>query len=191
MARGFKPPKMKTTWLSHILHSFDFNGVASFCESLAPSFRYGVTKVLLFISLTVPGATWLQAVLPSIQVALGIQSAACITLMLAFITELGSGIVASQIRKEQFSSFRLSRFSFKVCIYLVLIAIPYHWSQNFAAQHKDVMAAAFDWLQNFLIIHIALENMVSILENLSVIDGKDKTAWINAIKAKLTGKNNE
>lgn len=173
-------------WFYKMLASYDYDSFTNFFQSIAPSFKYCITRQLLFVSCTFPGLAWLSAFIPQIPLALGIQTAALVSMLLAFVVELVSGIVASRIRKEPFSSFRLSRFTLKVFIYLVLIAIPYHWSQNYAAKGETVMAVCFDWLQNFLIIHIAQENIVSILENLAVIDGKDKTAWINKIKDKIT-----
>jgi hypothetical protein len=178
---------MKKSWFLKMLATFDYHGLNSFYESLAPSFRYCITKPLLAISLVYPGfAALVACFFPSVEAVLGISGAAFITMIIAFAAELTSGLMASYISGKKFTSFRLSRFTFKVCIYLIIIAIPHHWSQNFKAKHMAVVAAAFDWLQSALIMQVAFENIVSILENMAVITGKDKTELIDKIKSKVT-----
>ncbi|QEM13475.1 phage holin family protein [Mucilaginibacter rubeus] len=178
---------MKKGWFVQMLATYDYHGLINFFESLAPSVRYSLTKPLLVLSVLYPGITAFTAMFfPAVEATLGISGPAFIAMSAAFIMELASGLAASHISKQQFSSLRLSRFTFKVFIYLVIIAVPYHWQENFLARHKEFMAAVFDWLQSVLIVQIAFENIISILENLAVITGKDKTAWINKIKDKLT-----
>jgi hypothetical protein len=178
---------MKKTWLLKMLATFNYHSLAGLFESVAPSFRYNITKPILMLSITLPSlSSILSAFFPAIEATLGISGASFIAMIIAFVVELISGLFAANIRKEQFSSLKLSRFSLKVCIYLVIIAVPYHWGQSFAARDKVFMAGVFDWLQSFLIAQIAFENIVSILENLSVINGNDKTAWINKLKEKLS-----
>jgi hypothetical protein len=177
---------MKKNWCLLMLGTFDYHSLTGFFESLAPSFRYAITKPLLLVSFAYP--TFVAVVglfFPGMDAAIGVQDGAFISLILGFVVELMTGITASHLRKEQFSSLKLSRFTLKIFVYLVIIAIPYQWKNDFKAHHNDVMAAAFDWLQNFLIAQIVFENIVSILENMAVICGNDKAAWINKIKEKL------
>lgn len=101
------------------------------------------------------------------------------------IIELVSGIKASQIRKEPFSSMRLSRFGFKLSYYLVLISVPYLFATSYRAHGKELVASAFDWMHIFIVMQVVLENIVSILENAAVIDGKDKTIWIKKLQEKF------
>jgi hypothetical protein len=176
-----------TNWFTRILATYDYHRVTRFWESIAPTLKYDLTKPTVAISITYPpvavGLAWF---FPAVDSALGIAGGAFLMLMVAFFTELVSGIIASHMKGEQFSSLKLSRFTLKVFIYLVIIAIPYHWQQNFTEHNKDFMAGTFGWLQNFLIVQIVFENLVSILENMAVIYGNDKTAWINKIKEKLS-----
>lgn len=174
-------------WAIKMLYSYDYHSAGGFFESLAPSSRYRMTTPLIMLSAAYPGfAMVLHAFFPTIEDTLGISGGAGITLLLAFATELITGIVASHLRKEQFSSLKLSRFTLKVFVYFVIIAIPYHWYCDFEEHKKFFMSAVFDWMQNFIIVQIALENLVSILENMGTISGKEKTHWINKIKDKLT-----
>lgn len=112
----------------------------------------------------------------------GLDNAGFIALLVVFVTELITGISAAVIRKESISSIKLSRFGLKVACYLVLIGVSYSLAQSFAGHNKAVASWVFDWLNVFLVVQIVLENIVSILENLAVISGKDKTAWINKIQ---------
>lgn len=112
----------------------------------------------------------------------GLDNGGFIALLVVFITELITGISAAIIRKESISSMKLSRFGLKVACYLVLIGVSYSLSESFTAHHKAVGAWVFDWLNIFLVIQISLENIISILENLAVISGKDKTVWISKIQ---------
>lgn len=123
--------------------------------------------------------------LPAIDRIFGLDAVAFGMLLVAFIAELTSGIIASKILNVPFSSMKLSRFSFKIFYYLVLIATPYVLAISFNAHGKTAAATMFDWLHLFLVGQIVLENLVSILENLAVISGKPKTHWISAIKDKI------
>lgn len=151
--------------------------VSDLMLSLSPSFKYKPVWVPCFaISIT----------FPFIDRVFGLDAYAFFGLLLVFVAELTSGLFAAHIRKEVFSSMKLSRFSFKVFYYLVLICLPYVMSQSFKARDKDVAAVMFDWLHLFMVAQIVLENIVSILENLAVISGKDKTHWISKIQAKIS-----
>lgn len=120
-----------------------------------------------------------------IEAAFGISWPAMIGFFIIMLVELLSGIRASQVRKEQFQSSRLKRFTFRIFQYLVLMSVPYLFQLSFEKRGNDIAAGAFEWLQVFLIVQIVFENVISILENKSVIDGNDKTAIIMKIKAKL------
>lgn len=115
----------------------------------------------------------------------GISEFAFAALLLVMITELISGVWASRIREEPFSSMKLSRFTFKVFQYLMIIAVTHLFSESFKAQGKDFGAIIFDWMHLFLTVQIVQENVVSILENGSVISGKSKTHWISKLSDKI------
>lgn len=121
----------------------------------------------------------------AVDKGLGLDDTAFIGLLLAFVTELVSGIIASAVRKEPFSSLKLSRFSVKVACYLAMIGITYAFAENFKHRGNDIAFWVFDWLHIFLIVQIVFEHIISILENVAVISGKDKTHWIVKITEKL------
>lgn len=120
-----------------------------------------------------------------VEMIFGISWPAMIGFIVIMFAELVSGIKASQVRKEQFQSARLKRFSFRIFQYMVLMAVPYLFQVSFRDRGNSVAAGCFEWLQVFLIVQIVFENVISILENKAVIDGNDKTHLINKLKAKL------
>lgn len=106
---------------------------------------------------------------------------------LAMITELISGIQASKVRKEPFESAKLSRFSFKVAYYLVIMMVPHLFAVSYEDRGNMIVSAIFQYIQVFLVLQIVLEVLVSILENMGTISGKPKTHWIKVIKDKIGG----
>lgn len=160
-----------------LLATFDYHSLAEFAQSLAPSSKYKLTIASAIMSFF----------FPFVDRVFGLDAYAFGALLLVFVAELTSGLIAAHIRKETFSSMKLSRFTFKVFYYLVLIALPYVMSVSFKDHNKTTAAIMFDWLHLFLLAQIILENIVSILENLAVISGKDKTHWIRKIQDKISG----
>lgn len=164
-----------TAHATRLLRTFDWHSISEFMLSMAPSFKYNLNVKLMIIAFI-----WV-----AVDKGLGLDDTAFIGLLLAFVTELVSGIAASRVRKEAFSSLKLSRFSVKVACYLSMIGISYAFAQNFKHRNDDVAFWVFDWLHIFLIVQIVFEHIVSILENIGVITGKDKTHWIIKITQKL------
>jgi phage-related holin len=162
-------------WFTRLLKTFDWHSMADFGQSLAPSARYYFTRPLLVVS-----ASWV-----AVDKVFGIDAAAMVALTIVFVVELCSGIYASRIRREPLSSMKLSRFTLKVACYLVLIAVTYLMAASFKNHGKDVPAWAFDWLHVFLVGHIVLENVVSILENVATISGKEKDAIVTRLQDKF------
>lgn len=165
---------MKELFLK-LLKDYQYDSPGELFCSLFPSFRYNlpiaVTTVSFFSSLA--------------QVFFGLSFPAVVGFGVIMIVELLSGIIASRTRKEQFDSGRLKRFGFRFGLYFVLISVPYLFESSLRERGSDLAAGAFQWIQVFLIVQIVFENTISILENIAVIDGKDKSAIVNKIKAKL------
>ncbi|MCH7400121.1 phage holin family protein [Belliella sp. DSM 107340] len=160
-----------------ILKSFGYENWTQLGESLAPSFKY---------QLTIPTVT-LSGLTALVSRVFGLDAWSFGVLLIMFMVELRSGIRASKIRGEQFESMKLSRFSFKVFYYLVIIAVTHLMSFSYAMLDKPVASEIFSWMQIFLVIQIVHENIVSIAENISVISGKPKAHWINKLSDKVNG----
>ena len=140
-----------------------------------PSLKYNLTVLGVGVS----------AISGIIQTVFGLDWQAFAALLGVLVWELVSGIVASRIKGEPFSSSRLSRFGFKTAQYLILMAVPYLISVSLRASGKTLAAEVLEWLYLFFVVQIVFENVISILENHAVITGKDKTHWINKIQDKL------
>lgn len=161
--------------LNRLLNTFDYPTLTAFAQSLMPSTRYHNSATLMVLA-----AVWV-----SIDKVFGLDGGAFVALAFVFVAELLTGITAAHVRGETISSVKLSRFSLKVACYLVLIAVTYLMSISFKNHKNDVATWVFDWLHVFLVVQIVLENIVSVLENMAVINGKDKSAWINKIQEKF------
>ncbi|MDO9554532.1 phage holin family protein [Rhodonellum sp.] len=161
-----------------VLHGFGYKSVGALTDSLAPSLKYSNITVTA-ITVSGMGATIIRV--------FGMDSVAFLVLLLIFICELVSGLMRANFVKEEITSARLSRFSFKVFYYLLLIAISYLLSQSFFGRGKDTAAIIFDWMHLFFVVQIVLENVVSISENMAVLEGKPKSHWITALQEKING----
>jgi len=165
---------MKNFFLK-ILQGYEFNSTVEWLLSLFPSFKYNFTLQVASVSLISSG----------IQAYFGLDGMALIGLILTMLVELVSGITASTLRKEAFSSSKFSRFLFKVFYYMVLIAAPFLIGSYYRSIGKFKTASIYDWLNTLIIMVIVFEHFISILENISVIEGKDKTHFIQKLKKKF------
>jgi hypothetical protein len=165
------------THATKLLKTFDFQSIRELLLSLAPSFKYRINVYVMGLTVIwIPIDKWF-----------GLDDLAFVGLLAVFFTEVTSGIAASRIRKEVFSSLKLSRFGLKATCYMVLIFTSYTMYMSFKHHADDTAAVVFDWLHIFLVVHIVFENIISVLENVAVISGKDKSAWIKKAKDKLDG----
>jgi hypothetical protein len=162
--------------ITRLLKTFDYHNAHAFALSLVPSCKYGAINTLLVLS----------AVSVSVDKIFGLDAAVFVALLIAFMAEVVTGIWASVgVRKEKISSIKISRFTVKTCCYLIVIALTHLMATSYFDHHKYIPGWAFDWMNVFITAHITYENIVSILENLAVIDGKDKSAWIDKIQEKF------
>ncbi|WP_149913500.1 phage holin family protein [Sphingobacterium cavernae] len=164
-------------YIDKLLNSFDYHTWYEFATSLVPSYKYKLSMVTVLVSVS----------LPPIERVFGLDGLAVAGLIIVFITELTSGAIASKIKKEPLSSVKLGRFTFKAFFYIVLICVPYLMAESFRAKGKELATVMFDWLHLFMLAQVIIENMISILENVAVISGKDKTHWIKKIQDKING----
>lgn len=158
-----------------LLQSFEFEGLGDFMHSLMPTLKYNLVFVVFGLSIFL---TWIDRLF-------GVDAIAVAALFLIMVLEIASGTYASKIKKEDFTSRRLSRFTFKIACYLVLILVPNVFFESFKARGSTVAAGIFEWLHVFLVVQIVIENVLSILENIAVIQGKSKSFWIDKIKSKI------
>lgn len=158
-----------------LLAGYGYDSLQDLGGSLMPSVKYNMTTLSVGVS----------AVSGIIQTVFGLDWQAFAAFLGVLVWELVSGIMASRVRGEPFSSSRLSRFGFKTAQYLILIAVPYLISVSLRTSGKILAAEILEWLYLFFVVQIVFENVISILENHAVITGKDKTHWITKIQDKL------
>jgi len=158
-----------------LLAGFEFNGLGDFTQSLLPTIKYNLIVLVIGLS----------AVTAWIDRLFGMDALAVAALFVIMLLEIASGTYASKVSKQEFTSRRLSRFTFKMACYLVLISVPYVFYESYKARGNTLVAGVFEWLHVFLVVQIVIENVLSILENLAVIQGKPKTFWIDKIKSKI------
>ena len=159
-----------------IIQGFGWEGWSDFLSSLNPSLKYSGMSML----------TVLVGSLSSYVLRVfGLDAFAFICLLLVFGLELFSGLWAAIKQKETIQSYKLSRFLFKVTYYVALIAITQLMYHNYSHTGPAVAASVFHYMHVFVVIHIVLENIVSISENLAVINGKEKSHWIKALQVKI------
>ncbi|PSL06544.1 phage holin family protein [Cecembia rubra] len=162
-------------FLVYLLNSFNYNSWGQLLKSLAPSLKYDLTQTIMIVS----------ALSALVTRLFGIDWVAFLFLLLSFFVELRTGIKASQIKGEPFESKRLSRFSFKVLQYLIIIGLPHLFAISYYNMGRMMAYEVFSWIHLFLCTQIVLEIIVSIAENMAVIRGKEKSHWINELKDKI------
>lgn len=159
-----------------ILNSFGYESLSDFTDSLFPSLKY-VSMTILTLSLSGVGTAIFRI--------FGIDALAFVAMFVVFIFELVSGLIRAKKSHEQFSSMKLSRFSFKLAYYLLIIAISYLMQRSFENHGNTLASEVFHWMHVFFVVQIVLENIVSISENLAVITGKPKAHWITKLQEKI------
>lgn len=159
-----------------LLKSFEFDSYADFFRSLAPSMKYQLTFLLF----------WNSAITTALQQITGLEAMAVISFAVIMLAELVSGLKASQVKKVPFTSMRFSRFLFKLFYYIALLFFTNQMYSHYNAVGKVVPKEIFDWIHTYLVLHIGGENIISILENIGVIEGKPKAFYLDKIKDKLS-----
>lgn len=162
-------------FLSKIIQSFEYNSFLEFLQSVSPSTRYGITVLTISFS----------SCLALVESIFGINGICVVVFAVAMIMELMTGLWASQVRGDKFSSTRMSRFGLKLACYLIIIALFWQFKQAALKDGQHFLASIFSFLWGFSLIYTGTEVVVSIMENLAVIEGKPKDEYINRIREKI------
>src|SRR5690606_19460018 len=125
------------SFFEKILKTFAYNSWSDLASSLMPSTKY---------EWLTPCSLSFSSLMVLIQILFGFDALAFIALLVVMLAELSSGIIASRYRKEPFSSMKLSRFSFKVAYYLVLIFVTNSMANSFKATDQSLAATIFHWM---------------------------------------------
>jgi hypothetical protein len=140
-----------------------------------PSFKYGLGAQALSVS----------AIVGVISEWLGFSPALVVVMFLTVIIETVTGIRASTKLGQHFESFKFSRCIIKVAIWCFLFFFFHAFSKDMARHTGAVYSAGvwfFDIVNVTTMAYFVIEYGTSILENLSVIDGKPKETLINTLR---------
>lgn len=158
--------------LGKIVQGYGWDDAWGFLLSITPSVKYHATTILLTIS----------GVATTVEVVLGIKGATALAFCVLALVELVTGIYASlKVRKEKYESFKIGRFTIKIGVILAVLYILNTFAKEFATS-VPLMGQAFELMQVGMFAYSAQEYLVSVLENLAAISGKEKTHLLNLFK---------
>lgn len=166
-------------FLSKFLASYDYPSLKDFLLSLFPTWKYQIQTAAFVLSGIAAGVNHL----------IGIGPALALAMVGGVIAEIVSGIKASKSRGYAFESFRFSRCVLKIVFWFALFYFVHAFEREYILRDHFMDVMAFLFFKSLFVGLMALfciEYLTSILENLSVIDGKDKTYYINFIKDSFT-----
>ena len=156
------------------LAAYDYKTFDEFFLSIFPTFKYEIHWLMLLIS----------GVSGTVNYFFGITPALAIAMFVAVIVEVVTGIKASKKLGNDFESFKFSRCVIKVGIWLLILYIINTFEKEYENKTSVIQLAAYYFFQFAYVAALTgflVEYITSILENISVLQGKDKTEIINAI----------
>ncbi|WP_180979122.1 phage holin family protein [Hoylesella timonensis] len=161
--------------IRRFLSTYGWVSNKEFMLSLFPSAKYGM----------IGGSVSLSAISALFVHYLGISPALIPAIAIIIVTEIWTGIRASAKQGKAFESFKFSRCVIKIAIWFAL----FHCAQSFRNEFESPSTFVeqlgflfFDVLKLLFMILFVIENTTSIMENEAVLDGKDKSAYIEYVK---------
>lgn len=167
-------------FISKFLASYDYPSLKDFLLSLFPTWKYQIQTAAFVLS----------GIAAGINNLIGIGPILISAMVIAVIIEIVSGIKASRSQDLNFESFKFSRCIFKLAIWFALFFIAHSFESEYASKNHFMDILAYLFFKSLFIGLMALfliEYITSILENLSVLDGKDKTYYIEWLKDRYKG----
>lgn len=162
-------------FITRFLQSYGYDTTKDFALSVAPSFKYGLQSASVSLSVAFAVITEFTGVGPTLALAM----------LVAVVTEMWTGMKASRISGKHFESFRFSRCIIKLGIWLSIIFIVHSFYKDFSLSQDifNVIASIFfNIVKLFIMMWFVIEHLISILENLAVIDGKPKEALVSKLE---------
>lgn len=160
--------------INYVVSNFGFDDVSDFTNSL-------VHKNTMLLSIPFAGLSSI------IETVFGLQGLTILAFVVLVTLELVTGLYASKVRGEAIVSNKFGRFGLKVFVWITLLFVlnslkkEYHDSGLF----NGMANALFTWLHGTLFIYINLEYLISVLENLGVITGKNNDGVIKLIRKRF------
>lgn len=158
---------------------YDWHSFEEFFLSIFPSYKYQLQGAVISLSLLSGIVNYLFGVTPALAIAM----------FVAIVIEVITGIRASKRLGKKFESFRFSRCVIKILIWLAILYIIHAFQREFENSTNLINVAAhgfFSFIFVACLTAFVVEYVTSILENVSVLKGKEKTALIEAIQGGWT-----
>lgn len=155
---------------------YDWHSFEEFFLSIFPSYKYQLHGAVLTVSVLSGIVNYLFGITPALAVAM----------FIAIIIEVATGITASKRQGKKFESFRFSRCVIKILIWLSILYVIHAFQKEFDDSKNWINLAAdsfFDFVFIVCLTGFFVEYVTSILENVSVLKGREKTAIIEAIQS--------
>jgi phage-related holin len=154
--------------LSNFCSQFGFDNSNDFGNSL-------VHINLLWISVPVAAiGTYVEKVFGLSVLTMG---AFVILLALEFIT----GIVASRVKNIKIQSKKFGRFGLKLFIWIMLFFIINSLRRQYQEQ---TIGEFYGWIHTFIVGYVNMEYLISVLENLAIISGKENGMLVKLLRKK-------
>jgi hypothetical protein len=154
--------------LDYVTSNFGYDTCVDFINSLI-HFK--------FLIITIP----LSLISVALENYLGIHFGTLIGFSVLLLLELVTGLVASRIKKVKIVSSKFGRFGLKFGVWITILFIM----QTMKIEYRDeseILFTLYDWLHKFILTYVTFEYLISVLENLSVITGKNMNPVILILK---------
>lgn len=161
--------------INRLLQSYGYDSVRELLLSMSPSFKYGRGGEAVGVSAIVAWFANLLGFTPLIVVAM----------FLAVIIESITGVKASRTQGLPFESWRFSRCVLKVCIWVALFFMFNAFRTDAEARSGLLWALAvtiYTLMQITTMVYFVVEYATSIAENMAILDGKPKDAYVKGIR---------
>ena len=162
-------------YITRFLLGYGYSTPLDFFHSLCPSFKYHIQTGTLTVS----------GIFALISHYIGFSPLIVFAMLVAVIVETLTGIKASMKRGEKFESFRFSRCIIKVSIWMVLVFITNCFMlecENEEGWLALLGSNFFDIVRLLILVYFLVEYIVSIMENLAVLDGKPKSEFVETLR---------
>lgn len=162
-------------YLINLLRSFGFKGPHELYLSLFSSVKYQLSPAFIVLA-----SIW-----GYVEILLGLKHLTIIAFISMLALELVTGLIASRIvKKQRIKAARFDRFLIKLVFWLICFFIIHSFSQEYK-ESSDYLYTLYVWLHAGFMMYAAGQNLISSLENFSVITGNSTSRLINAINQKI------
>lgn len=162
-----------------LAYEFGFTNFSDFVDSLIH------TKLMAF---TIPLAFSVAGIVTFLENNLGMQVMTMASLLVLLILELVTGLWGARIKKTKIESRKFARFGLKVIVWFSLFFVMNSLSLQYLNKPglwDKALHTIFAWSHGTLMVFVALEYLISVLENFSKITGRDTSPIIKALRKKI------